>query len=108
MHIDLTDEAEDGLGRHYWSFRVVADCGRNDPLVIRLEGYVWQERKTRRHGWQKVGEGWRSRTHNSVVHHGGFRMPAKDVPQPKDFHARIVAALQGRLRLEFAYDPKEN
>jgi hypothetical protein len=93
-----------GLKRQAWSFTLVVDHGADSDVQLRLDAWQRQERKTTRHKWVKVEEGWCRRNHNGH-HHWGWRQPAADVPFPADVVEEAKAALLARTVIGGPVDP---
>jgi hypothetical protein len=74
---------------------------------LALEHYAEMERKTTRHKWQKVGEGWKPRHHVYNIHDQGDRRPAADTPLPDDVIAQAKAELLDNLVVIGPTDPME-
>lgn len=103
IKIELIDEDGD-LARNVWVVDVELSFRQN--IDIELKEWRSEIRKSKKHGWNKIGEGYKRRHHNSPIHYGGWMTPAKQVPTPKNFAQRIIAEIVSRVVFYGAKDPE--
>lgn len=106
MHIEITDETDrKALSRNRWVFWMDAGYGHGAALNCVLDSWCLEERATPRHKFASTGEGYKRRPHDGVVHFGGWRKPAAEVPMPP--RETVVSKVVEALTITGPIDPKD-
>ncbi len=102
-HFQVVRQDPEALTRQVWDFSFPEQLHPHEA-VLRLRMWQAQERLSRRHGWVKQGEGYRSRTHNGI-HFAGEKLPAAQVPFPEDVRQEAMDFVVSRIVLLGPVDP---
>jgi hypothetical protein len=91
------------LARNVWIFDIEISFRQN--IDIELKEWRPETRKSKKHGWNKSGEGYKKRPYNHQRWFEGWQAPAKQVPIPENLAQRIIAELVSRVVFYGAKDP---
>ena len=106
MSLELEKVAPDRLSREVWRFDLAIAYGVTHLKIV-LDEWCPQTRATTRHKWVKACDGYQRRQHNSIVHYGGWMLPAADVPWTTETIAKIIMMVRDGIEMVGPFDPED-